>query len=143
MATDPASTLKQMMVGTVCRVQKREADWNFNFGEVNIAVSVPWRIVTVEGIAYGDEDDAQWFGLPQPVDGEARANELLGKRPVVNVNVDQLTADLRISLDGGSRMDLFNNSMAYEGWVADLPAEGAKWKTVVGMGGGGLTTASS
>ena len=46
-----------------CRVQRREGDWNFNFGDhFNIAVSVPWRIVTASGIALGGEDDGV-FGV--------------------------------------------------------------------------------
>jgi hypothetical protein len=136
----PASTLAASLQGRECCVIKREADWSFDFGNrLNIAVSVPWRIVTADGISHGDEDDGQWFGLPQPVDGEARANELLQGQKVVEVELDAQTADLRVVFDGGSRLDFFNNSSGYEGWQASVPA-GGKELTVIALGGGRLTT---
>ena len=134
MTAAPASTLRNSLTGKPCKVKKREADWNFNFIDVNVAVSVPWRIVTDEGIAYGSEDDGQWFGLPQPVNGEARANELLRERAVVSVSVNGVTGDLSLDFDGGSRLDLFNNSSGYEGWVADLPFGGAKRTSIIALG---------
>ena len=57
-------------IGSRVPCRKREADWSFDFGDgLNIAMSVPWRVVTAEGIAHGDEDNGQWFGLPEPVNG--------------------------------------------------------------------------
>jgi len=80
----PASTLAAALRGRECHVERREADWSFDFGErLNIAASVPWRVVTKDGIAHADEDDGQWFGLSKPVDGEARANELLHGQKIV------------------------------------------------------------
>ena len=98
-----------------------------------------WRVVTGEGIAHGVDDDGQWFGLTQRVDGEARANELLKGQQVVSVELDSQTADLRLLFDGGARIDFFNNSSGYEGWQASVPA-GGKELTVIALGGGGLTT---
>ena len=136
----PVSTLAAALHGRECCVKRREADWRFDFGErLNIAASVPWRVVTSKGIAYGDEDDGQWFGLPKPVDGEARTNELLQGQKVVGVELDGQTADLRLVFDGGPRLDFFNNSSGYEGWQASIPARG-KELTVIALGGGGLTT---
>jgi hypothetical protein len=136
----PAATLAAALVGRECRVTRREADWSFDFGERrNIASSDPWRVVTVEGIAHGDEDDGQWFGLAQPVDGEARTNELLQGQKVVAVELDKQTADLQVIFDGGARLDFFNNSAGYEGWQASVPA-GGKELTVIALGGGRLTT---
>ena len=136
----PASTLAASLQGRECRVTKREADWSFDFGDrLNIAASVPWRVVTADGISHGDEDDGQRFGLPQPVNGEARANELLQGQKVVAVELDPQTADLRLVFDGGARLDFFNNSSGYEGWQASVPA-GGKELTVIALGGGRLTT---
>ncbi|WP_332773183.1 hypothetical protein [Phenylobacterium sp.] len=135
----PASTLAAALSGRECRVTRREADWSFDFGErLNLAVSVPWRVVTADGIAHGDEDDGQWFGLAKPVDGEARTNELLRGQKVVGVELDGQTADLRVVFDGGARLDFFNNSSGYEGWLASVPT-GDKMLTVVALGGGGVT----
>ncbi len=136
----PASVLAAALQGRECLVAKFEADWSFDFGNrLNIAVSVPWRVVTAKGIAYGAEDDGQWFGLSEPVNGEARTNELLQGQKVVGVELDGQTADLSIVFDGGSRIDVFNNSLGYEGWQASVPADG-KELTVIALGGGGLTT---
>jgi hypothetical protein len=134
----PAATLSAALQGRECRASRREADWNFDFGErLNIAASAPWRVVTADGIAHGDEDDGQRFGLPQPVDGEARVNYLLSGQKVRKVEVDGQTADLRVVFDGGARLDLFNNSSGYEGWQASVPVDG-KVLTVIALGGGEL-----
>jgi hypothetical protein len=136
----PAATLSTALLGREGRVSRFEADWSFDFGErLNIAASVPWRVVTADGIAHGVEDDGQWFGLAQPVDGEARTNDLLQGQKVVAVELDGQTADLRIMFDGGARLDFFNNSSGYEGWQASVPA-GDKELTVIALGGGRLTT---
>jgi hypothetical protein len=136
----PAATLSAALHGRACRVDRREADWSFDFGDrLNIAVSVRWRVIRGGRIAHGDDDDGQWFGLTQPVDGETRTNELLQGQTVVGVRLDEQTADLRVEFDGGARLDIFNNSSGYEGWQALVPA-GGKELTVIALGGGGLTT---
>ena len=136
----PATTLAAALHGRECQVTRREADWSFDFGErLNIAASIPWRVVTDEGIAHGVDDDGQWFGLAQPVDGEACTNELLRGQKVVGVELDGQTADLRLVFDGGARLDFFNNSSGYEGWQASVPAGGEEL-TVIALGGGRLTT---
>ena len=136
----PAETLAAALQGRACRIRRREFDWSFDFGErVSIAASGPWRVVTADGIAHGDQDDGQWFGLAEPVDGEARTNNLLQGQKVANVELDAQTTDLRLTFDGGVRLDLFNNSSGYEGWQASVPADG-KELTVIALGGGGLAT---
>ena len=143
MTPTEAARLFKVFVGRSCTVERREADWNFYFGDrVNITASVPWRIVTANGIAHGDEDNRQWFGLSQPVDGAARTNELLNGRTVKGVELDGRTADLRIQFDEDTRLDLFNNSAGYEGWQASMPNDGAEI-TVIALGGGGLTACSA
>jgi hypothetical protein len=136
----PAVTLAAALHGRECRVTRREADWSFDFGgRLNIAASVPWRVVTAGGIAHGVEDDGHWFGLARPVEGEARTNMLLQGQKVVDVELDEQTADLRVMFDGGARLDFFNNSSGYEGWQASIPA-GGKELTVIALGGGRLTS---
>lgn len=135
----PAVMLAAALRDRRCRIARREADWVFDFGEGHsITASVPWRVVTADGIAHGDEDDGQCFGLGQPVDGQTRSNELLNSQKVVGVEVDARTADLRVVFDGGTRLDFFNNSSGYEGWQAAIG--GQNGLTVVALGGGGLAT---
>lgn len=96
-----------------------------------------WRVVTADGIAHGDEDDGQQFGLPQPVDGEAQTNDFLQGQRLTSVEIDGLTADLRLVFDGGARLDFFNNSAGYEGWQASVLA-GGKGLVFIALGGGKL-----
>lgn len=108
------------------------------FGDVaTIVAVVPWRIVRDDVIAHADEDDRQQFGLPQPVDGEAKANALLEGRLVQGVELDPVTADLRVFFDGATRLDLFNNSSGYEGWEASLRI-GQSVASIIALGGGGV-----
>jgi hypothetical protein len=143
MTMTATTAITDSLVGYGCLIERREADWNLHFGrQANVAVSAPWRIVTSDGLAFAAEDDGQQFGLPKPVDGAARANALLKGRTVTQVELDEQTADLRIGFDGNIRLEVFNNSMGYEGWQAYLSLSGGNEVTIVGMGGGGLTTYS-
>src|SRR5689334_9731729 len=68
-----AEILLGALKGRSCRVVRREADWTLDFGDGHtISVAAPWRLVTAEGIAFGDEDHGHQFGLPAPVDGPTR-----------------------------------------------------------------------
>lgn len=136
----PTEILFAALKGRECRVSRREFDWNFYFGErVSIDASPPWRVVTADGIAHSADDDGQQFGLPRPVDGEARSNDLLRGQRVVKVELDEQTSDLKLLFDGGARLDFFNNSSGYEGWGANVPTSGKELR-IQALGGGKLTT---
>ena len=138
MSIDPQTKLQQALERQPCRVRRGEHDWVFLFGEVvTIVVAVPWRIVSDDMIAHAAEDDFQQFGLPEPVNGQAKANALFEGRHVRGVELDPVTADLRVHFDGAMRLDLFNNSSGYEGWQASLRMdEGVT--SIVALGGGGV-----
>ncbi len=73
--------LETALVGRQCKIARRETDWVVNLtGGGSIALSIPWRIVADGGIAFANEDDGQMFGLPAPVDGEAKANSFILSR---------------------------------------------------------------
>lgn len=138
MPTDRLSTFVHAFVGRTCSVERREHRWTFTFGtDAGLGVFAPWRIVTGSSIAFADTDDHQWFGLPQPVDGQARSNELLGGRRVISFDVDVKTADIQIRFEGDLRLEVFNNSSGYEGWEAAVQVDG-QTISVVGLGGGDL-----
>jgi hypothetical protein len=87
----------------------------------SLALPIPWRIVANGRIAFADEDDGQQFGLTAPIDGEAAANDLIGKRPITNLSVDNTgTADLVIHFTDTVRLDAFSNSSGFEGWHINL-----------------------
>jgi hypothetical protein len=125
--------------GCVCTIQRREHDWVFRFGDSDgITVTAPWRIIQGGRIAHAREDDGQRFGLPQPVDGEARANGLLEGRWVEYIELDRVTADLRLHFDGQTRIDIFNDSSGYEGWQAGFRTD-SDAVLIIGMGGGDVS----
>lgn len=127
---DPVTALEQELLGRACRVERRETDWVFLFGDgKNISAECRWRIVSSKGIALTDEDDAQRFGLPAPVDAEAGANALLSGAKVTSANVDRTTGDFALSFSNGRRLELINNSSGYEAWNTG---------TIIALGGGGL-----
>lgn len=142
MTVDEASRILQSLVGRSCTIERREADWNFYFGDrVNVSVAVPWRIVSALGILHGSDDGEQLFGLAQPVDGAAKANSILRDHRVLAVDLDGRTADLCIRFKDDLRVDFFNNSAGYEGWQAILPDHGGE-TTIIALGGGQLTASS-
>lgn len=122
-----------------CTIKQNENDWVFSFGGDNRhTVEVPWRIVQNGRIAFTDQDDGQRFGLPRPIDGEALANSLLAGRRLESLELDRVTADLRLHFDGVTRLDVFNYSSGYEGWQAAFCADG-DGVSIIGMGGGDVS----
>ena len=135
---DLALAFEAAVVGRLCHVQRREADWAFDLlDNLGLAVGCHWRLVSPEGIALTDEDDGHKFGLPKPVDAEAKANDLLAGATVSSATVDRITGDLFLRFSNGLRLDLLNNSSGYEGWQGGFHHEG-KAVSVVAMGGGRL-----
>lgn len=138
--TNYPAQLRDALLGLECRVERREPDWFFRFApDIWFVISCPWRIVAEGGIAFADEDHGQLFGLPQPVDGEARSNELLDGALVLDASISTETADVLILLEGGRRIEVFNNSSSYEGWNVSYPdPNGAGTVTIIGLGGGDI-----
>jgi len=90
--------------------------WRFEFDErTTLDVRCPWRIIRKGGIALGNADDGQQFGLPSSVDGKREALRLLADR-IVTVTIRENTADLVLELEHGTYFEIFNSSSGYEGW---------------------------
>jgi hypothetical protein len=97
-------------------------------------------------IRFGGKDHGQQFGLSVPLDGIARAIDLLRSSPVSYVEIRRGPGDLMIDFENGVRCEAFNNSCGYEGWnwsgengdgvVAQGGGQMCVWK-----GGGQLVTA--
>lgn len=128
--------LEKKLIGRRCEIVRREADWAVNFlGGGGISLPIPWRIVSKGRIAFADQDDAQKFGLPAPLNGEIEANRLIRGQSITMVLVTPDTADLSIYFGNDLRLDAFNNSCGYEGWHISLPPENGSM-SLVAMGGG-------
>ncbi len=143
MTADVLTAFEDALKGQGCTVKRRNYDWAFDFGEGGeITIAAPWRIVRRGAIAHADTDDGQQFGLPAPIDGEVRCNDLLAQVRVAAVMVDRVTADICVQFDDGTRLELFNNSSGYEGWQATFRSEG-ETIAVIGMGGGNIAFVGS
>lgn len=136
MTDDTLAWFEQALAGRRCRVERREYDWTFDFGDGCVVdVASPWRIVAQGRIVLTASDDGHQFGLPKPVDAEAEANKLLGGLEATAASVDRQTADLRIIFANGGRVDVFNNSLGYEGWTASFRSDKHPTR-IIALGGG-------
>ncbi|MGH7517087.1 MAG: DUF6188 family protein [Gemmatimonadales bacterium] len=125
-----------LLLGLRCTAVVREPhSWHFAFnGGTALVAECPWRVLVEGRIALGSTDDRQRFGLPQPVDAQLRAQNLLGDRAVLTAAVTADAGDLALSFDGAVRLDLFNGSSGYEGWSLSAPTGGR----IIALGGGEL-----
>jgi hypothetical protein len=124
------------IVGLRCReLMRGPHTWHFEFGAgTSLVTECPWRIIANSGIALGSVDDQQQFGLPVPIDAEAVAHKLLRGRQVTSVEVRPESSDLVLHFDSERRLELFNNSLGYEGWTLNGP----DGKQIIAQGGGHL-----
>lgn len=94
--------------------------WVFHFGNgVVLSTQSQWRVLSQEAILLTSEDDGQQYGLPKPIDAQARVRELLRDRIVSKVNVDQASADFSIHFDNGTILQIVNLSSGYEAWTLE------------------------
>lgn len=146
MGVDLIEAVEGAMRGCFCHATRLENGWSFAFSDDDtegggIFVSAPWRIVSGNQIAHAVDDDGQRFGLPEPVDGETKTNELLEGRRVRSFIVDRITADLRVEFEASVRLDVFTYSAGYESWNVSFEMAGDE-VTLVGGGGGNLSFVS-
>jgi hypothetical protein len=117
---DGAAILRLALLGSSCTsVDKEEYSWHFGFGSGGAALSLEclWRLRASGCIAYGRDDDGQTFGLPEPVDGVAMCERLIGRSPVASLEIRDGCGDLSVEFKNGVMLEVFNGSAAYEGWT--------------------------
>jgi hypothetical protein len=126
-------------IGRECtEVQRREYDWVFSFENAGaVTCACPWRIICDDHIALANIDDGQLFGLKVPVNAPAKAKELFAGKKVVSVQAAPKSADLTVSFERETILELFNHSSGYEGWQATAQNGSASY-FLVAMGGGRL-----
>jgi hypothetical protein len=111
--------LETQLLRKSLRVTRRENDWVFDFGnDAQLHVAALWRFRSKTQILLTDLDDGQLFGLPAPVDAEARANEIVEAATTVSFDFDEATADLRVGLSNGVLLEIITSSGGYESWQA-------------------------
>jgi hypothetical protein len=125
--------LESLRGSSVTSVERYAEDsWRLNFEAAGLNLQCPWRIVSNDGVILGGSDHGQKFGLPQPVDVAAEALRLLNGKTVEGAHIDETTADLCITFAGDIRVEVFNDSIGYEGWT--FADQRGTW--LVAQGGG-------
>jgi hypothetical protein len=128
----------QALVGRRCLVEEREHDWTFDFGRGWVLeVAAAWRIVGKDGVIFADRDHDAERLRTWPLGSETFAGKALKKKKVMAVSLDPLTGDLTIAFDETLRLQVFNNSAAFEGWQAHFGIDGHN-VSLVGLSGGGI-----
>lgn len=135
----PTAYLDGWLGSTCQQVIRRENNWYFEFdGRGGLSAECPWRILDQGRIAHADEDDGQQFGLPEPVNGAARALGLLRDKAITSVEISPITGDLKIQFGGATALEFFVNSSGYESWQASAK-RGRRSINLVAQGGGQIS----
>lgn len=112
------------------------AFWIFRFGEdAEIRTDSVWRIVVSGHVVLSSEDHRQQYGLPAPVDAEARCRPLIVQVRIDRAEVREDTRDIEIVFESGARLEILPVSSGYESWEIVAP-DGTH---AVAQGGGNLS----
>ena len=125
--------------GTVCTrlYQHYPGNFTFEFEGAALAVDCLWRIMAEGKVVLTSRDHDQQFGVPAAVDVCADAVLRLQGHRVVDVWLDEKSADLRVIFEGGQRLEILTDSSGYEPWNFRAPGV-----HLVGLGGGGVANFS-
>jgi hypothetical protein len=111
------------------------SSWHFYFNDsTTIRTDSPWRLIRDGRIVIGSEDHGQPFGLPEPVDAEAKCRSDIGGAIVGSAEIRADTRDIVIIFEPGVRLEIITVSSGYESWQVLLP-DGTM---VIAQGGGNL-----
>lgn len=113
------------LAGRGCRVIGNEQCWTFCFGSgSHLETSLPWRLVSKDGISCGDSDEALQFRDGERLQLGSLANHLLEHHKVSEVSIADCTGDIHITFSPELALDIFNNSSVREGWQIHLGGPG-------------------
>ena len=130
--------VKSLVGRRLISLDRHEYTWSFVFDDATTLVTQgSWRILAEGRISLSDSDDAQQFGLPNPVDAKAHASQLVLGKAVHDASVRGDTGDLTIGFGGGLVLEALNTSSGYEAWQINKPQAG----TLICTGGGKLVVA--
>ena len=112
-----ASKVAEILDGAVLNeVQRLDHSGVFGFNSASLTVETLWRMITAGEIAFSDQDHGHQFGLPEPMDVEARARAMLVGQYLAKSQVGHDTSDLLISFASGPRLEIISASAGYEAW---------------------------
>jgi uncharacterized protein DUF6188 len=116
---DVSREFEQEIRDKTVRTTRRDFEWVFDFGDAfTLVVGSAWRLRGSDSLLLTDADDGQKYGLPAPVDAEARSNDALADATVSSFELDDSTGDLTITFSNGVSLEVLTDSMGYESWQA-------------------------
>lgn len=108
--------------------------WMFNFkNNISLFASTLWRILKDDQIVLVSADHGQQFGLPKPVDVVNELKQLLTGHTLTKIQIKKNTADLKLTLTSGYKIEFFISSGGYE--LYNLHVDN---KQYIGMGMGDI-----
>jgi hypothetical protein len=109
--------------------------WNFEFADrISFNVSAMWRLLIEKHIRFVSLDNGHQFGLSRPLDLVSELTEILRGRSLLEIKVQQFTADLFLKLSDNIQIEIFISSSGYETYTFAIEE-----KNYIGMGAGDLS----
>ena len=119
-AMDLIEKIERLFGGALVEdVIRREHSWNFYFSIGEVGVEHVWRLLEHGKLIVTDREDGLTYGELIAIDAEARARELLLKRRILGALIDPETADLKISFEGGVRLEVLTIAPRTAAWEFD------------------------
>lgn len=111
-----AKELVSLLVKQPVMMRRTEVKWFISIGARFVIATDSWRLIGSKSIITTSEDDGHQFGLPAPVDAEARANEALADNRIAAVEMDVRTGDCTLRFGNGLSLQILTWSSGYETW---------------------------
>ncbi len=111
-----ANELARILVGQPVIMRRGETVWSISIGSHYLMTTDTWRLIGAKSIITTSDDDGHQFGLPAPVDAEARANEALADNMIAAVEMDVRTGDCTMRFGDGLSLQIMTWSSGYETW---------------------------
>jgi len=109
--------------------------WNFEFADrISFNVSAMWRLLIEKYIRFVSLDNGHQFGLPRPLDLVSELTEIIRGKALLEIKVQQFTADLLLKLSDNIQIEIFISSSGYETYTFAIED-----KNYIGMGAGDLS----
>jgi hypothetical protein len=107
-------------------------DWVFIFAEnILIEVSGFWRLLENTKIVLVSLDHGHQFGLAKPLNLVEEVTTILNEKKLLELKVDENTADLTLVLTDGLEIEILIASAGYETYQFSISG-----KTYIGLGSG-------
>ncbi len=115
--SDAQTRLSAALQSTSCRRVSLDGEWYFSFeNEAVLRAGCLWRLVVKQRVVLSSRDHGQIFGLKSPIDAAQEAMRILAGKQVTAVVLETGTADVKIQLADGTKLELLNDSSGYEPW---------------------------